>query len=69
MILNHYSTVVILALLILLIENHDILLNRSESFSVPARGHGYVREQAAPEGNRQRTENIYKSRLTQTIRR
>ena len=36
MILNHYSTIVILALLILLIENHDILLNRNEGFSVPA---------------------------------
>ena len=36
MILNHYSTIAVLALLILLIENHDILLNRNESFSVPA---------------------------------
>ena len=36
MILNDYSAVVVLALLILLIENHDILLNRNESFSVPA---------------------------------
>ena len=36
MILNHYSTIVILALLILLIENHDILLNRNEGFNVPA---------------------------------
>ena len=36
MILNDYSTIVILALLILLIENHDILLNRNESFNVPA---------------------------------
>ena len=36
MILNHYSTIVIMALLILLIENHDILLNRNESFNVSA---------------------------------
>ena len=36
MILNDYSAVVVLALLILLIENHDILLNRNESFNVPA---------------------------------
>ena len=36
MILNHYSTIAVLALLILLIENHDILLNRNESFNVSA---------------------------------
>ena len=36
MILNYYSAIGILALLILLIENQDILLSRNESFSVPA---------------------------------
>ena len=36
MILNYYSTIGILALLILLIENQDILLNLNESFSVRA---------------------------------
>ncbi|MBR7174309.1 MAG: hypothetical protein IKD50_07770, partial [Clostridia bacterium] len=36
MILNYYSTISILALLILLIENQDILLNSNESFSVRA---------------------------------
>ncbi len=36
MILNYYSTIGILALLILLIENQDILLNSNESFSVRA---------------------------------
>ncbi|MCR5565648.1 MAG: GGDEF domain-containing protein [Clostridiales bacterium] len=36
MILNYYSAIVILALLILLIENQDILLSRNESFAVPA---------------------------------
>lgn len=36
MILNYYSTIGILALLILLIENQDILLNLNKSFSVRA---------------------------------
>ena len=36
MILNYYSAIGVLALLILLIENQDILLNRNKSFNLPA---------------------------------
>lgn len=36
MILNYYSAIGALALLILLIENQDILLNRNKSFNLPA---------------------------------
>ena len=36
MILNYYSVIGMLALMILLIENQDILLSRNESFSAPA---------------------------------